>query len=118
MLQPSNEDKVSYVGTSVKATPLVIATLQSKRCIEDGASTFLAMVIDKSVGSEEVLGIPLVEDFPKDFTDELLRLPSNREIEFEIELEPTTTPTHKAPYHMASAEFKELKVQLEKLLEK
>lgn len=47
MFEIPNEDSVSYVGTLDKATPSVILALQARRCIEDGASTFLVMVVDK-----------------------------------------------------------------------
>ncbi|KAL0540962.1 hypothetical protein IC582_020988 [Cucumis melo] len=40
------------------------------------------------------------------------------EVEFAIELEPGTVPISRAPYRMAPAELKELKVQLQELLDK
>ena len=40
-----------------------------------------------------------------------------REIEFVIELIPGSEPASKAPYRMAPAELKELKVQLQELLD-
>ena len=46
------------------------------------------------------------------------RLPFDREIEFAIDLVPGTTPISMAPYRMAPAELKELKLQLQELLEK
>ncbi|TYK18698.1 ty3-gypsy retrotransposon protein [Cucumis melo var. makuwa] len=49
---------------------------------------------------------------------ELPRLPPHREIEFAIELEPGTVPISRAPYRMAPTELKELKVQLQELLDK
>ena len=38
-------------------------------------------------------------------------------MEFEIDLAPGTTPISKAPYRMAPTELKELKTQLEELLQ-
>ena len=55
-----------------------------------------------------------LEVFPKD----LPGLPPNREIEFVIDLLPSTVHISKAPYRMAPAELKELKVQLQELLDK
>ena len=43
-------------------------------------------------------------------------LPPVREIEFVIELAPGVDPVSKAPYRMAPAELKELKIQLQELL--
>ena len=52
------------------------------------------------------------------FPEEMPRLPPKGEIDFETELEPRTFPISKPPYRMAPAELKELKVQLEDLLQK
>ncbi|KAL0536821.1 hypothetical protein IC582_025783 [Cucumis melo] len=69
--------------------------------------------VDVSLSSE-----PVVRDYPDVFSEELPELPPHREIEFAIELEPGMVPISKAPYRMASAELKELKVQLQELLDK
>jgi len=45
-------------------------------------------------------------------------MPPLREVEFCIDLTPGATPISKAPYRIALAELKELKAQLEELLEK
>ena len=42
----------------------------------------------------------------------------NREIEFTIEVTPETHPISKASYHMAPAELKELRIQLQEFLNK
>ncbi|KAL4016296.1 hypothetical protein IC575_023944 [Cucumis melo] len=68
---------------------------------------------DVSLSSE-----PVVRDYPDVFPEELPGLPPHREVEFAIELEPGTVPISRAPYRMAPAELKELKVQLQELLDK
>jgi hypothetical protein len=45
-------------------------------------------------------------------------MPSERVIEFKIELQPGTAPIAKAPYKMSPVEMKELKIQLQCLLDK
>ena len=62
--------------------------------------------------------IPVVCEFPDVFSEEILGLPLVREINFTIELMSGTTPSLKAPCRMAPTELKELKVQLQELLEK
>ncbi|XP_063950154.1 uncharacterized protein LOC135152907 [Daucus carota subsp. sativus] len=62
--------------------------------------------------------IPVVNEFPDVFPDELPGLPPDREIEFAIDLAPGTEPVSKAPYRMAPVEMKELATQLQDLLEK
>ena len=59
----------------------------------------------------------MVQEFPKVF-QEVLGLPSDREIEFAIELLPGTTPISKAHYRMAPVKLVELKKQLQELLDK
>jgi len=52
------------------------------------------------------------------FPEELPGLPPPREIDFEIELVPGAQPISKTPYRMAPTELKELKTQLDELLQK
>nr|GFC45712.1 DNA/RNA polymerases superfamily protein [Tanacetum cinerariifolium] len=61
---------------------------------------------------------PIVSEFPDVFPDELLGIPPVRELEFNIELIPGAEPISKAPYRMAPVELKELKDQLQELLER
>ena len=73
----------------------------------------------ESANSEMQLAeVPVVNEFFDVFPEDLSGLPPDREIEFEIELEPGTEPISIAPYRMAPAELKELKVQMEELLNK
>ena len=60
----------------------------------------------------------MVNEFLEIFLEDLSGLPPERELEFEIELMPETTPISKTPYRMALVELKELKVQLQELLDK
>ena len=60
----------------------------------------------------------IVRDFLEVFPEDLPGLPPNREIEFVIELVLGTSPISKAPYRMVPTELKELKTQLQELLDK
>ena len=51
----------------------------------------------------------VVYRFPDVSPEELPELPSDREIEFEIELLPGAAPISKAPYRMAPTKLKGLK---------
>ncbi|KAL5574406.1 hypothetical protein UlMin_024003 [Ulmus minor] len=70
---------------------------------------------DTSLKHEDV---HVVKNFLEVFPEDLPGLPPDREIEFEIELLLGTSPISKAPYWMAPAELKELKEQLQELLDK
>jgi hypothetical protein len=71
-----------------------------------------------AVQAKSIADIPIVGEFPDVFPDDLLRLPSNRDVEFKIELFPGTTPISRRPYRMLLNELAELKVQLNELLKK
>jgi hypothetical protein len=62
--------------------------------------------------------IPVVCEYPDVFSSDYSGLPPWREVEFGIECVPSTNPISKAPYRMASPELKELKEQLQELLDK
>jgi hypothetical protein len=70
--------------------------------------------LDASQGSE----VPVVNEFPDDFPEELPGMPPDRDIEFVIEFKPGTTPIYKTPYGMATPELAELKEHIMELLEK
>jgi hypothetical protein len=52
------------------------------------------------------------------FPEDLPGMPSDRDVEFTIELQPSTSPISRRPYKMTPKELAELKVQLKKLLDK
>ena len=62
--------------------------------------------------------ISVVKDFFDVFPEELPRLLFNREIEFGIDVPPGTQPIFIPPNRMAPLELRELKVQLQDLLDK
>jgi hypothetical protein len=62
--------------------------------------------------------IHVVQQFPDVFPNDLPEMPPKREIEFKIELQPNTAPIAKALYNMSPVEMKELKIQLQGLLDK
>ncbi|GJW98057.1 putative reverse transcriptase domain-containing protein [Tanacetum coccineum] len=98
---------------------LVIALLRNKArtLISHGCQGFLASVMDTSLESPNIENLSVVREFADVFPDELPGLPPAREIEFGIELIPGAEPISKAPYRMAPVELKELKEQLQEMLE-
>jgi hypothetical protein len=67
---------------------------------------------------KEIYDILVVCEFLDVFPDDLPGLPSNREIEFVIELKPGTAPISRRAYRMPPNELAELKAQLQELLDK
>jgi hypothetical protein len=60
----------------------------------------------------------VVREFTDVFPDDLPGMPPERVTKFKIELQPGTAPIAKAPYKMSPMEMKELKIQLQGLLDK
>src|SRR4029450_4705582 len=61
---------------------------------------------------------PVVREFVDVFPGDLTQLPPMRDVVFNIDLTPGTAPISMVPYRMALAELKELKDQLQELLDK
>ena len=62
--------------------------------------------------------IPVIMEFPDVFPEELPGVPPEREVDLSIEVVQGMTPISRAPYRMAPTELKELKTQLQELLDK
>ncbi|XP_021278481.1 uncharacterized protein LOC110412278 [Herrania umbratica] len=79
---------------------------------------YLVMARDDSMGEKSVEAVSVVGEYLDVFFDELLELPSKREIEFCIDLILGTQPIFIPLYQMAQVKLRELKRQLEDLLDK
>ena len=75
-------------------------------------------MLDSKRGQIELENILVVKDFPDVFPEELPGIPPEREVDLSIEILLGTIPTSRAPYRMASIKLKELKIQLQELLDK
>ena len=75
-------------------------------------------VVAHAEASPDLASILVVCEFLDIFSKDLPGLPSDRDVEFSIELEPGTAPISQRTYHMAPKELAEMKKQLEELLEK
>ena len=74
-----------------------------------GCAAFLAsVVLDGNVG-KSVQDVEVVKEFEDVFPEDLTSLPSDRELEFSIDLLSGTSPVSMALYRMAPAELVELK---------
>ncbi|GJW48497.1 hypothetical protein Tco_0080143 [Tanacetum coccineum] len=62
--------------------------------------------------------VPIVQEFPEVFPEELSGLPPTRQVEFQIDLMPGAAPVARAPYRLAPSEMKELSEQLQELSDK
>src|SRR4051812_20978074 len=91
---------------------------QVNEAIGDGATVFMLFALMDVKGKVASGELPVVCEFPEVFPEDVNELPPEREVEFSIDLIPRTSPVSMAPYRMSASELKELKSQLEDLLEK
>ena len=92
--------------------------MKARRMLNKGCMGYLASIMNASKEGSTVDEIRVVYKYADVFPEDLPDLPPNRGVEFAIDLLPRTTPIFKAPYRMAPTELKELKIQLQKLLDK
>ena len=117
-LKCSDMSEVTIHGIQYGAVSNVILAMQARRLLRKGCEAFLALVLDSKRGQIELENILVVQDFPDVFLEELPGIPLVKEVYLSIEILPGTTPTSRAPYRMAPTELKELKIQLQELLDK
>ena len=118
MLRCSDQSEVIVQGIKSSVMSNVISSMQARRLMRKGCETFLVVILDSKRSQVEVEKILVVREFPDVFPEELLGIPIEREVDLSIEIVPGTTPMSRAPYRMAPIELKELKVQLQELLDK
>ncbi|KAL4011276.1 hypothetical protein IC575_028328 [Cucumis melo] len=115
---PSSMASFKFKGEGSMSLPQIISAMRASKLLSQGTWSILASVVDTREVDVSLSSELVVRDYPDVFPEELSELPPHREIEFAIELEPGTVPISIAPHRMAPAELKELKVQLQELLDK
>ncbi|GJW24340.1 putative reverse transcriptase domain-containing protein [Tanacetum coccineum] len=114
---------VKYKSTQGNVTRLnIISCTKTQKYMEKGFPIFLAHVTAKEVEDKSekkrLEDVPIVQDFPEVFPEDLPGLPLTRQVEFQIDLVPGAAPVARAPYRLAPSEMKELSEQLKELSDK
>jgi len=91
---------------------------QVKKSLDCEASVFMMFASLKESGEKGVGDLLVVQEFPEVFPEDIIDLPSEREVEFAIDLVLGTSSISIASYQMSASELGELKKQFEELLEK
>ena len=118
MLRCFNQSEVIVQGIRSSIVSNVISAMQARRFLRKRCETFFSLILNSKRGQVDVEKIPVVKEFPNVFPKELLGIPLEREVDLSIEIVLGTTPISKAPYRMAPYELKELRLQLQELLDK
>ncbi|GJW41411.1 hypothetical protein Tco_0067256 [Tanacetum coccineum] len=100
----------------------IISCTKTQKCLLKGCPIFLAHVTTKKAKDKSkekrLEDVPIVQDFPEVFLEDLPGIPPTYQVEFQIDLIIGVTPVARAPYRLASSETKELSDQLKELFDK
>ncbi|GKA88781.1 reverse transcriptase domain-containing protein [Tanacetum coccineum] len=100
----------------------IISCTKMQKYMEKGFPIFLAHVTAKEVEDKSekkrLEDVPIVQDFPEVFPEDLPGLPPTRQVEFQIDLVLGAAPVARAPYRLAPSKMKELSEQLKELSDK
>jgi hypothetical protein len=70
------------------------------------------------LGASQGSEVPIINEFPNVFPEELPGMSPDQDIEFVIELKPRTAPIYKMPFWMTTPELDESKENIRELSEK
>ena len=100
------EPGVIFRGIRREIAPSLINAMTPSKMLRKGYQGYLAFVVDMRQERTRLEDIPIVREFADVFPDDISGLPSDRAIEFVIELIPGTEPISIPPYIMAPADLK------------
>ncbi|WRX28972.1 Reverse transcriptase domain - like 10 [Theobroma cacao] len=118
ILQSLEGAEVVFTGEHRVLPFCVISAFKALKLVRKGYPAYLVHVIDISREEPKLENVLVVSEFLNVFLDELPRLLPDRELEFTIDSFSGTAHISILPYRMAPAELKELKVQLQELVDK
>ncbi|GKD22028.1 putative reverse transcriptase domain-containing protein [Tanacetum coccineum] len=101
----------------------IISYTKTQEYILKGCPVFLTNVNIKETEDtsekKQLKDVPIVQDFPDVFPEDLPGFPPTRQVELQIDLIPGAAPVARAPYRLAPSEMKELsEEQLKELFNK
>ncbi|XP_070020399.1 uncharacterized protein [Nicotiana sylvestris] len=109
---------LEWRGTPGHSTHSVISYVKARCMVVKRCLAYLAFVRDSSIEVPSIDSVLVVREFLEVFPLDLLGMPPDRDIDFCIDLAPSTQPISIPPYRMAPPELKELKEQLQEFLGK
>ncbi|XP_070038259.1 uncharacterized protein [Nicotiana tomentosiformis] len=109
--------QIEWKWTSGHSTSRVISYVKARRMVEKGFLAYLAYIRDPSTEVPSMDLVPVVCEFPDVFPADFPGIPPDKDIDFCIDLASGTLPISISPYRMAPPKLKELKEQLQDLLD-
>ncbi|XP_073137139.1 uncharacterized protein [Henckelia pumila] len=100
-LRVSNQEEFIYHGKG-KGCKSLLSASQTWKDMKSGEEIYLSMINEVKGAELRLEDIPVVQEFPDVFPEELRGIIPNRKVGFEINLVPGSAPISKEPYQMAS----------------
>jgi hypothetical protein len=120
-LECVNEEggKITLQGIQKLVSVRQISSLQMKKYCRKGCPLYAIQVLEYVEDDKPNLtDHPILREYKNVFAEEVLGLPPRRDIDFSIELAPTTVLASRTPYRMSTPKLVELKLQLKEMMEK
>lgn len=111
-------EKLEWEGMYKSKRTKIISSIRAKKFIGKGYLAYFAHTKDAKIEAPSIESIPVVLEFKEMFPSDLPGMPPDRDVDFCIDIEPGTRPISIPPYRMAPAELRELKAQIQELLDK
>ncbi|XP_070045688.1 uncharacterized protein [Nicotiana tomentosiformis] len=110
--------RIEWRGSLDYVPSVVISYLKAQQMVRKGCLSCFAFVRDIGADTPTIDSVSVVRDFPDVFLVDLSVMPPDMDIDFGIDLASGTKTISIPQYHMAPTELKELKEQLQELLDK
>jgi hypothetical protein len=105
------------VGRNQGVSLRFVSSLQLQKSVRKGCKLYAILALNEKGVPEGLEHLPVAKEFADVFPEVLPGIPSERELEFTIDLKPGIEPIARTPYRMSTPELQELRMQLKELLD-
>ena len=117
-LEILGKEKLEWDGVERPKQAKIISSIRASKLVDHGCLAYLAHVRDIEIEAPSIRSISVVSKVNKVFPNNLPRMPPYRDIDFCTNLEHGTRPISILSYRMAPIGLRELKDQIQELLDK
>jgi len=114
----TSRERLGWEGAYMPKPAKIICFMRARKLVGQGCLAYLAHIWDVEAESSFIEFIPIVSEIREEFPTDFPGMPPDRDIDFCIDLEQDTHPISILLYRMSSVELRELKAQIQELLDK
>ena len=112
------KEKLEWDGVERPKQAKIISSIRASKLVDQGCLAYLAHVRDIEIEAPPIGSISVVSEVNEVFPNNLPHMPPYRDIDFCTDLEHGTRPISIFSYRMAPTGLRELKAQIQELLDK